>query len=313
MNTILKLLVTGLLSFSVLMPTYAMAAEFADMPDDWTTPALERAVENGLLNGSDGLILPYNNITRAEMAAIMVRAFGANAEADISAFPDVSPDKWYYSEFAKAVKMNAFGGTDDGKLNPENYITYEECFTVVSRVFGLRGIVNEANEEVYDCLDVFSDSDLVADWAKPYMSRIVGNGYWDGIDNMLKPKDYITRAEFAVLMDNMIQVYITEPGTYTELEDGNVLIKANDVTLDTITTDNMIIVGDGVTGTTNLKNITSTSQICVRGGSMVITGKIHHLSALCEGVDIDISGIEERTGKIYLAEGTNLNLGNFYQ
>ena len=313
MNKISKLLVSGVISVSIFLPSYAFAAEFSDMPDNWTTAALERAVENGLLNGDGGKIMPDDNITRAQMAAIIVRAFGANTEADISAFSDVSADKWYYSEFAKAVQMNAFGGTDDGKLNPENFITYEECFTVVSRVFGLRDIVNDAGEAVYDCLDSFSDASQINEWAIPYMARVVGNGYWDGIDNMLKPRDYITRAEFAVLMDNMVQTYITEPGTYAEIEDGNVLIKTDGVTFDGIETDNMIIIGDGVTGTTYLKDITSTSQITVRGGTLEVTGTINHLSTLCAGVNVNISGVENRTGKIYLADGTNLIMGSLYQ
>lgn len=312
MNKISKLLISGLISVSVFMPTFAYAAEFSDMPDNWTTGALERAVENGLLNGADGKIMPDDNITRAQMAAIIVRAFGADKESDISAFSDVSADKWYYSEFAKAVNMNAFGGTDDGKLNPDNFITYEECFTVVSRVFGLRAIVNDAGEEVFDSLDKFSDSDMVHDWAKTYMSKVVGNGYWDGIDNKLKPRDYITRAEFAVLMDNMVQSYITTPGEYTEIPDGNVLIKTDGVTLKDITTDNMIIIGDGVKGDTTLDNITSTSQISVRGGTAKVTGTINHISALCPEVNVDISGVTKRTGKVYLCKDSHLFMGTLY-
>ncbi|MBQ3037844.1 MAG: S-layer homology domain-containing protein [Clostridia bacterium] len=267
---------------------------FPDMPDNWTTEALKRAVKNGLLNGSDGKILPDDNITRAQMAAIIVRAFGVNKEADISAFPDVSESKWYYSEFAKAVYMKAFGGTDDGKLNPDNFITFSECFTVVTRVFDL----GESDEK---CLDAFSDADEIKEWAKPYLSSVVGNGYWNGVEGELKPNDYITRSEFAVLMDNLIKTYITEPGVYKELEDGNILIKSADVVIEKLESDDIIIIGDGVEGDVKLIDIVSTGEIIGRGGNIAVTGTVHDVSACTLDTFIDLSNIENRTGH---AKGT---------
>lgn len=292
-------------SAAVLMPSAAFAQEFSDMPDNWTTAALERAVENGLLNGADGMIMPDDNITRAQMAAIIVRAFGGDKEADLSAFSDVSQDKWYYSEFAKAVSMKVFAGTDDMKLNPDNFITYQECFTVAARLLML------PNADI-SCLEKFDDYSSVDEWAKQSMANIVGYGYWDGIDNKLKPKDYITRSEFAVLMDNMVKVYINEPGTYTELPEGNILIRSEDVVIDGLKSDDLIIVGDGVHGTTKLLNMESTNFIIGRGGTIEVTGVINNISGITEGVVLDISKITKRNGKFYLlAKDVVLNIGDY--
>ena len=76
---------------------------FEDMPQDWSTEALENAIENGLLNGSNGKILPNDNLTRAEMAAIINRSFKSHKEASLEEFKDVLPEAWYYKEMAKAV------------------------------------------------------------------------------------------------------------------------------------------------------------------------------------------------------------------
>ena len=43
-----------ILSSLLLLSFSAAAADFPDMPDDWSTAALNAAVENGLLSGSDG-------------------------------------------------------------------------------------------------------------------------------------------------------------------------------------------------------------------------------------------------------------------
>ena len=205
------------MSFSVC----AADTTFSDMPDNWATAALNKAVENGLLNGYDGKIMPEDCVTRSQMAAIMVRSFAASQMADISSFVDVSADAWYRDDMAKSVAMGIFKG-DGENLNPDNNITREEAFTVLSRAFELA----EGNESI---LADFKDKGDISDWAVPFVAAIVENGYAKGSNGYLNPKNNITRSEFAVLMDNIVKVYITEPGTYSELGEGNVMVRANDV------------------------------------------------------------------------------------
>ena len=150
MNKSFKKLASCLLSAAVAVSAYAgvFAESFSDMPNDWRTAAIENAVANGLISGmGDGTVAPDANITRAQMAAIIVRALGARNAADISMFADVSQDAWYYDELAKAVYMNAFSG-DGQNMNPENNITFQECFTVLSRVFGLYYRTTEADYDL---------------------------------------------------------------------------------------------------------------------------------------------------------------------
>ena len=46
------------LAMTLTLTTWASAADFTDMPDNWAKAPLEAAVENGLLNGSNGLLRP---------------------------------------------------------------------------------------------------------------------------------------------------------------------------------------------------------------------------------------------------------------
>ncbi len=315
MKKTFKLLASAVLAGAMFMQSVSFAQEFSDMPDNWTTKALENAVENGLLNGSDGKIMPDDNIKRSEMAAILVRAFGAKKEADISAFPDVSKDKWYYSEFAKAVKMGAFSGTDDGKLNPESPITYEECFTVISRLFCLvEG--DPYDSKSYNGIDnsvfaKYDDKDSIAQWATAYTSLVVGNGYWNGYEGKLKPHDkYITRSEFAVLMDNLIKTYINEPGEYTTFTDGNILIRSEGVTLSGYKGDDVIVIGDGVSGATYLKNLNMTNEIISRGGTTYASGIVNDVSILNDGTVFNHDEIEKRNGHLYCGFGTAIDWKN---
>lgn len=244
----------------------AFAAEFIDMPDNWTTSALENASKNGLLYGEEAeggmKINPDANITRAQMAAIIVRAFGATETTDISKYTDADPDAWYYTELSKAVAMGAFRG-DGNSITPEDNITFQQCFTVVSQVLQM-----DLFPEMYTKdLSSFTDADEVAEWALPYVKAVVGMGYWDGIDSKLLPTEYITRSQFAVLMDNIVKTYITEPGEYTDLPEGNVMIRSNDVVIANADIKGCLIIGDGVSKESNINNSKVSELLISRGSS----------------------------------------------
>ena len=85
------------LVLAIMPNVWAAEPSFEDMPDDWFQPALEAAVDNGLLVGDgQGRINAHRALTRAELAAILVRAYGAAGPADLSSYADVQPGAWYY-------------------------------------------------------------------------------------------------------------------------------------------------------------------------------------------------------------------------
>ncbi|HZK61455.1 MAG TPA: S-layer homology domain-containing protein [Anaerovoracaceae bacterium] len=71
---------------------------FSDMPSNWSTKALENAVNNGLLVGDNGKIMPNDNLTRAQMATVVNRAFGTTKKVSLSSYTDVAANAWYYDE-----------------------------------------------------------------------------------------------------------------------------------------------------------------------------------------------------------------------
>ncbi len=200
---ILALGVCATLSFGAS----AFATEFTDMPEGEVGIAMQAAVDNGLLNGmGDNKIGPDENITRSQMGAILVRAFGASKKADISGFSDMNPSAWYYEEMSKAVAMGAFQG-DGANLNPEQNITFQEAFVVLSRIFDL---ADRKSDDTQDYLTTINDAASVAPWASADVALMLKFGYWTPEDGNLRPTEYITRAEFAVAMHNLVKTYIDE-------------------------------------------------------------------------------------------------------
>ncbi len=248
------------ISMMLCMSTGAFAA-FADMPAGVDGEVLQKAVDNGLISGfEDGTLQPATAITRAQMATIMTRAMNAQDAADISAFVDVNSGDWYYDAMAKAVAMGAFKGDDKSCLNPNNTISRQEAFIVLSRIFDLPAAKGDA-------LSSYSDASSVASWAKEQVSSVAYGGYLGNI-SAIRPLDAMTRLEFATVMDKLVTTYIDEDGEYTTLPAGNVLVRAQNVVFKGVNTDNNIFIGDGVKGKVELTDCVF-NNIIIRGGTTV--------------------------------------------
>lgn len=251
-------MIMGLIG-AMLLSTNAFAAvpsDFSDFPTDWSAPAMTHAVQNGLLNGSDGKILPKGLLTRAQMATMVNRAFASSAKASLTSFTDMVPGVWHYDEMAKSVQMGAFQGAD-GKLNPNDPITREQAFAVLARAFGLA-------DGKASSLDKFSDGAQVSSWARGAVAALVEQGYVSGADGALNPQSYITRAEFAQVMDALVAAY-ADQDLKDQTVEGNLILRTNS-TLENVTVKGDLILADGVSAAT-LKNVTVTGRLVVRGGT----------------------------------------------
>lgn len=251
-------MIMGLIG-AMLLSTNAFAAvpsDFSDFPTDWSASAMTHAVQNGLLNGSDGKILPKGLLTRAQMATMVNRAFASSAKASLTSFNDMVPGAWHYNEMAKAVQMGVFQGAD-GKLSPNDPITREQAFAVLARAFGLADGSAAA-------LNKFSDGAQISSWAKGAVAALVEQGYVSGADGALNPQSYITRAEFAQVMDALVAAY-GDQDLKDQTVEGNLILRTNS-TLENVTVKGDLILADGVSAA-SLKNVTVTGRLVVRGGT----------------------------------------------
>lgn len=251
-------MIMGLIG-AMLLSTNAFAAvpsDFSDFPTDWSAPAMTHAVQNGLLNGSDGKILPKGLLTRAQMATMVNRAFASSAKASLTSFTDMVPGVWHYDEMAKSVQMGVFQGAD-GKLSPNDPITREQAFAVLARAFGLA-------DGKASSLDKFSDGAQVSSWARGAVAALVEQGYVTGADGTLNPQSYITRAEFAQVMDALVAAY-ADQDLKDQTVEGNLILRTNS-TLENVTVKGDLILADGVSAA-SLKNVTVTGRLVIRGGT----------------------------------------------
>ena len=260
--------VVSLMVLMTMLSSMVIPVSAAEYPDDgyWANEAINAAIANGLLRGKeDGKIHSEDNLTRAEMAAIMVRSFGATIRADVSNFSDLDPSAWYYDEFSKAVQMRVFEGDGSGHMRPDEPITREEVFAVVARALVLKSSDHSA-------LDKFKDAGKISGWAKDYMSILTEKSYVNG-DNAgrVNPKNNITRAEFAQLMHNIFRNYYSDKGKYEDNKDSHSsMVNVGNVTFRNATINGDLVIGDGnAKGTIRLENVKINGRLLVRGANRV--------------------------------------------
>ena len=260
---------------------------FDDMPNDWSTKALQSAVDNGLLKGTDNKLLPKDKLTRAQMATILVRALGATETSDISQFTDVPKNAWYYTAMATAYKMGIFKGDGAGKMNPDAFITRQEAFVVLARAFNLRASTTSG-------LTKFSDNDKVATWARPEIEALVVNGYVGGSGGMLNPLSSITRAEFSQVMYNLNKAYVDNLTDLNSLGnvDGNVIIRGSEITtVQNVTINGDLIIGDGMSKNMTFKNVNVSGRLVIRTtGSITFDGNAKELVLSFDNTTVTVSG-----------------------
>lgn len=242
------------------------ANDFPDLPSDWSKEALIKAVNNGLLTGANGKLMPFSNLTRAQMAAIVNKAFGATRMASLVEYTDVRPSAWYFRDMAIALQMGTFSG-NNGLMNPDKPISREEVLTVLAKAFKLPA----GNEQ---SIWRFRDSVNVSPWARPYVAAMIEAGYVNGSGGYLNPRSEIKRNEFAALMDNVVKHYITEPGVYTGTFNGNIIIRVPGVTFKDAVINGSLVIGDGVgTGQVYFSNVDIKGATLVRGQAQVVEGE----------------------------------------
>ncbi|MEG2198908.1 MAG: S-layer homology domain-containing protein, partial [Anaerovorax sp.] len=288
---------TGKEAAKTEVPAAEMA--FVDMPQNWSTAALKNAVSNGLISGYDvngkKYIKPVGNLTRAEMATIVNRGFGATEKAELKGVTDVTAKAWYAPELQKAVKMGTF--KLDRLMRGDSSITRQEAFTVLARAFKVTCKDNQK------ALAKFTDGKAVEAYAKDAMGGLIEGGYLAGASGKLNPTGNITRAEFAKIMDSLVVQYVTKASTVTKVADkGNVMVNVPGVTLKGVTINGDLIVGDGVgTGDLNLDSVKVTGRTVVRGGgvdSIKITGTSDIQSIVVDNMNNEV--------RIYTAEGVTV-------
>lgn len=221
----------------VMSQVVAFAAPFVDMPDNWAKAPLERAVEHRILGGYQGKIMPFSHVTRAELVQIVANMLQLEKAGEVP-YEDISDKAWYRAAVAQLTAEGILQ-PDSKQFSADVEVTREEVFALVSRAFKL-GAADDVS------LSTFKDGAQIASKNRRVLAGLVEGKYVVGYQGHLNPQGRITRAELAAVLDNIVPNYIDQPGTYTRLRPGNVLVRCEGVTLPEGAVKGVVFVKSGI-------------------------------------------------------------------
>lgn len=102
--------------------------QYEDVPEGhWAVPFIAAATENQLFNGYEGNIFkPDEPISRAEVAALLTRAFELELQGAPVAFHDLGPEYWAYEPIQKLATNQIIKGYEDQTFKATKKITRAE-------------------------------------------------------------------------------------------------------------------------------------------------------------------------------------------
>lgn len=178
---------------------------FADAADHVYREAVEALAARKIVDGKgDGLFHPDDGLTRAEFAAIAVRALGLTGQTT-DAFPDVAADAWYAPYVGAAHAHGLINGKGDGSFDPEGPITRQEAAVLVTRAAGLCGMETGMDPmAVRDTLAQFTDYVTTAQWARDGLAFCYAKGLLDDSALEIHAADPILRGEMAQMLYRLL-------------------------------------------------------------------------------------------------------------
>ncbi len=196
---------------SLTNSTYSLVyhpIEFEDVAKHWAKQAVGDMGSRMIIDGTgNGMFSPDRDITRAEFAAIIVRALGLKTENGTTSFSDVQSTDWYSSVVNTAYAYHLIGGFEDGTFRPMDTITREQAMVILSKAMAITNLKgNLAIQSTDVILRPYGDTATVSAWALSSIADTVEAGIVSGRGgNELAPKDYITRAEVAKIIQGLLQ------------------------------------------------------------------------------------------------------------
>ncbi len=204
----LKLIPIIMVAVFALASITPMAAEYSDVDKaEELHQSVSLLSSLGVLTGyNDGSFRPENTITRAEFAAVIMRALGlgdaATGAGGSTKFSDVASNHWACGYINLAANHGVINGYPDGTFRPEEPVLYEQAIKMVVAALGYT-----------------PEADTKGGYPGGYTVIAAREGILSGADGMSGTP--ATRGIVATLVYNSLEVQMMEQvgfGTQTTFE-----------------------------------------------------------------------------------------------
>ena len=199
----------------------AEAARFTDLSGNWSEKYVNSLSDRSIILATpDGKFAPDAPITRAVLAAWMVKALGLQNQpvSSTPSFKDVKSSDWFYKPVEIIRQNNYIAGYADG-FRPNQYIQKAEVIVIVSRALN-KPAPDEAT--VRSTLEHFRDGSQVPEWARVAVAEATMTGLLatQNDPESLNATKLATRADVAALL-YQLNDYVAQQTINQKLKQAN--------------------------------------------------------------------------------------------
>ena len=156
-----------------------------------------------IVGRNSSIFAPDDTCTRADFTIVLVKMLGLNITANGN-YADVEAGKYYYNYVSTAMTNGIEAGVVNGLFRPTESITREEIMVMVYKSLAKVGVQMNTDTQ---CLAKYTDSAMIAEENKAAVAALINLGAVAGdSDTTISPAKNITRAQMAVLLNNVYNV-----------------------------------------------------------------------------------------------------------
>ena len=244
------------LAMSIIVTGMTVSNAFSDVSDKhWAKGAIDKMVEQGIISGyTDGTFQPSRNLSKIESLILLSKVAGINKYSEAAATFEKEYEKVlenYKTAYKKQVAyLMGVGILKEEELSNlisadklNSPITREEMAILVTKILGKEDDVSKKSFVVLPFEDI---ADISTD-AKPYVEYVYNEAIMKGLKaNKFSPKEYVTRAQAAIILNTIVPKVKIVPETKKDVVDSTTVnatitsgkISAIDTILYTIEVDN---------------------------------------------------------------------------
>ena len=213
-----KLVVAGLEGSTTADLLQPAPAVFYDLRGHWARGWVAAGLELGLMRGvGSDLFAPDRGVSRAEVAAVLVRALGWDddalgldegaAVAYLTRYIDAERiPVWARSYLALAAQRGLLLGYDDGSIRPQSMVTRAEAAVLIARALDRLGLLYDLGGRL---VDVKADGSVVLDhlWGRPDVATrltlaTVAGTAWLRDGSSVEPAELVSGDSVVVVLGN---------------------------------------------------------------------------------------------------------------
>jgi len=171
-----------------------------------SSKAIKKVVTAKLMtNYSDGNFHAEKLMSRAELAAIMVKTFGLDkrnlASEDVKV-ADVPSSHWAYKDIQTVLKTGIMKGYRGNLFFPNQRVTRAEGLAIFAQAYG---VFQFSDDTVNEIISPYSDKESIPSWAKKAVATVITEGFIDSWQPQLSPLKPMTRGDMAYVLSQYLE------------------------------------------------------------------------------------------------------------